>query len=618
MRIGRYRLKRQLGRGGMGAVYLAEDEHLGRTVAVKVLATELSKSRTYVERFHREARAAARLNHPHIVSAIDVGQDGFRHYFVMEYIDGEMLRRRLNVRGPLSESEALDVCEKVAMALEHASAHGIIHRDIKPENIMIDRDGLVKLLDMGLAKDLRDTNTSLTQAGTLIGTPLYASPEQLRGEPDVDARTDIYSLGITLYHMLVGRPPFDGENVAVITLKHLTEEVPSPRLDRPEISEDTARLVWRMTRPRRDDRYQAASDLLVDIRRVMRGERIAGPSTTLEGGRRLQRRKGTHRRPRLRHLAVGLAVIAIAAALLILAWLFSRPPPAARPTATTTTARMGVTSSAPLPASTVSPLEDERPGTAPTPPAALDTESAPTPPVAPGQLPPRPPLDAGTENLGRLTGLEFKPPDDRVIFEDRPEFNLEERLTAEAWVKVRTFDSLGTIVQKASADSRWGDQSYGLTVGMDQRIYFMASGEDEWFRLGSRPLKPGVLIHIAATFDEGKVRLFINGEQHEERNWSLRRLQPSREGPLVLGNTASKKRQAFDGRIYQVRISSTTRYLENFKPSRRLEKDEESVLVTWMEEGSGQAVRAWLGGGEAQPWSGRITGAQWITDPWRP
>lgn len=292
-KLGRYRLLKPIGRGGMGTVFLAEDENLKREVALKVLAPKLAGNQRFVERFHREAKAAAALSHPNIVSAIDVDEASGHHFFVMEYIDGEMLKKIVDRSGPMSEEKALSICEQVAKALEHACSHQIIHRDIKPENIMLNSEGVVKLTDMGLAKNIEDQNATLTVAGTMIGTPHYASPEQIRGDTDVDGRSDIYSLGVTLFHILTGRPPFEGETGALISSQHLNSEVPSIREARPDVSETLVHLVWKMTRREREDRYQTPGDLLEEIEAIKENEDITGMAQgDVKGkGRRRPRRR---------------------------------------------------------------------------------------------------------------------------------------------------------------------------------------------------------------------------------------------------------------------------------------------------------------------------------------
>src|SRR5438034_9653087 len=219
--ISRYRILEKLGSGGMGEVYLAEDTRLGRKVALKLLAAELTQNRDRLSRFDQEAYAASALNHPNILTIYEMGDEAGRHYIATEFVDGETLRRRLS-GPPMDLSEVLSVGIQMAGALEEAHAAGIIHRDIKPENIMIRRNGHIKMLDFGLAKltetlsaDEPDTEAVTraqvrTDAGVVLGTSQYMSPEQARGLP-VDARTDIWSFGVVLYEMVAGRAPFTGD-----------------------------------------------------------------------------------------------------------------------------------------------------------------------------------------------------------------------------------------------------------------------------------------------------------------------------------------------------------------------------------------------------------------------
>ncbi|MBI2190903.1 MAG: serine/threonine protein kinase [Planctomycetes bacterium] len=270
--LGRYRLMERLGMGGMGTVYKAIDVPLNRVVALKILSTQLATDQKYVERFLREARSAAALNHPNIVGALDVGQEGKFFYFTMEFIDGTTIQQRLKAQGKFSGAEALNIVLQVAQALQHASSKNIIHRDIKPDNIMITSGGEVKLTDLGLAKAVDNQDATITQAGRMLGTPHYASPEQIRGELTIDGRTDIYSLGMTLYHMVVGSPAFDGATAAVITVKHLNEAFPDPKAACPELSDELSHVLRKMTQKVVADRYSSAQELIEDLESVRRGE----------------------------------------------------------------------------------------------------------------------------------------------------------------------------------------------------------------------------------------------------------------------------------------------------------------------------------------------------------
>jgi serine/threonine-protein kinase len=259
--LGHYRLVREIGSGGMGVVYEAEDIHLRRRVAIKFLSPEYSRDSTAKERFLREARTASALDDPNICTVHDVGESDGRLYIVMAYYEGETLKERL-ARGPLPMVEARQVAVQVARALARAHEAGIVHRDIKPANVMLTRRGEVKVLDFGIAKMRGDT--TLTRAGSSPGTPAYMSPEQARGEP-VDGRTDLWALGALLYEMLAGRRPFPGEDEQAVLYAILTCEPEPLHRMRPEVPMALARMVARTLAKQPGERYQSAAELLSDL-----------------------------------------------------------------------------------------------------------------------------------------------------------------------------------------------------------------------------------------------------------------------------------------------------------------------------------------------------------------
>ena len=276
--ISRYRIIEKLGAGGMGEVFLAEDTKLGRKVALKLLAEELTQNRDRLSRFDQEAYAASALNHPNILTIYEMGDEGGRHFIATEFIDGITLRKRLG-GVPMDLAEVLDIAIQVAGALEEAHAAGIVHRDIKPENIMIRRNGHVKVLDFGLAKlterpDTEETDTEAitralvqTDAGVVLGTSQYMSPEQARGKP-VDARTDIWSLGVVLYEMACGRAPFTGETKTdVIVAIAKTDPVPMARFA-PNAPAEFEWIVMKALRKNVDERYQTVKELESDLKKL--------------------------------------------------------------------------------------------------------------------------------------------------------------------------------------------------------------------------------------------------------------------------------------------------------------------------------------------------------------
>ena len=267
-----YQILGKLGAGAMASVYKARQLSLDREVAIKVLPKRLSENPEYVERFYKEGKAAARLNHNNIVQAIDVGSASGYHYFVMEYVKGRTVYDDLAKGKVYAESEALDIAIQIAEALQHAHERGLIHRDVKPKNIMLTEEGVAKLADMGLAREAEDQAAAQMEAGRAYGTPYYIAPEQIRGELDIDYRADIYSLGATLYHMVTGRVPFDAPTPSAVMHKHLKEVLVPPDHINPELSTGLAEVVEMMMAKNRDERYLTATGLLEDLRSVYRGE----------------------------------------------------------------------------------------------------------------------------------------------------------------------------------------------------------------------------------------------------------------------------------------------------------------------------------------------------------
>ncbi|MGN6543828.1 MAG: serine/threonine-protein kinase [Aureliella sp.] len=271
-RLGQYTILRMLGRGGMADVYFGMHEGLHRPAAVKVLRPSLAGDQSNLQRFMQEARAAASLVHPNIVQVYDVGQDelpghGLVRYIAQEYVAGTNLRQYLEQNGALSVRVALSVLLQTLAALKKSSSAGIVHRDIKPENILLNSDGDVKVTDFGLARLLHD-DPKLTRAGTTLGTPMYMSPEQLQNG-EVDVRSDLYSLGVTLYHMLAGKPPFSGETPLALAMQHVQAQPPNLRELRPDVPKALAQLVERLLAKEPQRRFAGPDEVL----EFMRSER---------------------------------------------------------------------------------------------------------------------------------------------------------------------------------------------------------------------------------------------------------------------------------------------------------------------------------------------------------
>src|ERR1051325_9532779 len=264
---GRYRIERKLGAGGMADVYLAEDQELGRRVAIKILNDRHAADDSFIERFRREAKNAAGLSHPNIVSIYDRGEAEGTYYIAMEYLDGRSLKELILSRGPAPVSVAIDYARQILSALRFAHRNGIVHRDIKPHNVLDDGEGHVKVTDFGIA---RAGASQMTEEGSIIGTAQYLSPEQARGT-QVDQTSDLYSLGIVLYEMLTGNVPFSGDRPVEIAMKHLSA-TPEPLTEvRSDIPGSLEHVVLRALAKDPAARYQSADEMDADLERVGRG-----------------------------------------------------------------------------------------------------------------------------------------------------------------------------------------------------------------------------------------------------------------------------------------------------------------------------------------------------------
>jgi serine/threonine-protein kinase len=342
--VDRFEITRKLGEGGMGAVYEARHTLIGKRVAIKILLDKYAQKESVIARLQQEARLASSIGHPNIVDITDFGktEDG-RTFVVMEYLDGESLAQLIGREGPLAPERALQISRQVSDALTAAHAKGIIHRDIKPENVfLIQRDGreFVKVVDFGISKHVKpgeeEETPRLTQTGMVLGTPLYMSPEQARGEDSLDQRIDIYALGVILYEMVTNEVPFRGTNYLGIISQVLTQDVVPPRLLRPDlaISEACERVILKAMAKSRDERYATMADLTADLDRLLSGDQnvvasipLAGVASALPAGARGPTLRGITTQIGRRQVplpAVVAGLVVLVGAGFGVAWLLTR------------------------------------------------------------------------------------------------------------------------------------------------------------------------------------------------------------------------------------------------------------------------------------------------------
>jgi len=330
---GRYEIEELVGTGGMSSVYRARDTVLERRVALKVLHEHFSADPEYVERFRREARAIARLNHPNIVTVIDRGEFGNRQFIVFEHIPGENLKEVVEREGQLPVAQALALTHQIARGLAFAHEHGVVHRDVKPQNVLLDESGTAKVTDFGIARSL-DPGEELTQTGALLGTSDYIAPEQASGQP-VDARTDQYSLGVLLYELLTGEVPYPADSFMAVAMRHLRDPVPSVRERRPDVPERVDEIVARAMAKRPEDRFPSTEAITAAIEAALADDagEGAGPNEATGVLRRVERpspdRSAARPRPRprqkRRHFApLLLALLVVGAGAVVLGLVLAR------------------------------------------------------------------------------------------------------------------------------------------------------------------------------------------------------------------------------------------------------------------------------------------------------
>jgi serine/threonine-protein kinase len=313
---GRYELLELIGKGGMSSVYKAHDRLLDRQIAVKILHPHFTEDEEYVERFRREARAVAQLSHPNIVTVIDRGEDEGRQYIVFEYVEGENLKQLLERTGPMPVRDALLLALQMARALAFAHGRGLVHRDVKPQNVLLNADGQAKMTDFGIARSIDVQGVTIT--GTVLGTSEYIAPEQARGER-VDAQTDVYSLGVVLYELLVGGVPYEGETFVTVALKHVNEPVPPVLERRPDVPPRVALAVERAMAKSADERFSSMQELVDELEGCLDELDPGDEQATMISRRPVAAQQARQPRRRKRRLGVLWPIAAVLAVLAVAA-----------------------------------------------------------------------------------------------------------------------------------------------------------------------------------------------------------------------------------------------------------------------------------------------------------
>src|SRR5213592_296557 len=311
---GRYRLESKLGSGGMSTVYLARDSTLERWVAVKVMHREMSDQPDQIERFRREARAVAQLSHPNVVAVIDAGEDGGYPYIVLEYVEGETLKQRIDRLGRLPADEAVAYAIEVGRGLAAAHARRMVHRDVKPQNVLIDSDGRAKVTDFGIAHALDVDGMTIT--GTIMGSSNYIAPEQARGEP-VDEQSDVYSLGCVLYELLTGEVPFDGDNFVAVAMRHVNDPVPTVGEVRPDVPPHLDWAIRCAMAKDNDDRFTSMSEFAAELEACYAELDGAEGATVVVPPRRPPRAPRARRERRRRSRVLPFVLLGVGLAALI-------------------------------------------------------------------------------------------------------------------------------------------------------------------------------------------------------------------------------------------------------------------------------------------------------------
>ncbi|MDX1946189.1 MAG: protein kinase [Pirellulaceae bacterium] len=608
--LGGYTILDRIGAGGMGQVFKAQHRRMDRIVAIKMLPAAMTKDAAAVARFEREARAAAKLNHPNIVTAYDADQANGAHFLVMEYVEGTDLSVLVKKHGTLAGSKALNYILQAAKGLEFAHKKGVVHRDIKPANLLVDSEGTVKILDMGLARIDAGGDAAaqgeLTSTGAVMGTVDYMAPEQALSTKGVDGRADVYSLGCTLYYLLAGKCTYDGDTLMGKLLAH--REAPIPQLSDVQagVSAEVQAIFAKMVAKKADDRYQSMTELIADLERAISGQsapgNLAPPAGGTDAGLTSFFQQGAAGpAPKTKNFPAGEVTVALPAATYAVTGpaansVAQQPPKKAAPqVALYGLIGGGVLSlvgiplvlwlalsggeQPPQPAIPVAKLQPAVPSTK-SPPAVQN----PTPTVA-------------TPPAGRFA-LQFSQRHHRV---EAPNIglNVGSPFTIEVYITPGNLPTNHDYYGQLAGISR----EFHLQQKVDRWLFYSTHNTAE----SSNPLVPNRRVHLAGVRSAEKRQLFVDGQLAGEFNEPLNKVRrdPSKAPePLVL----ESPRPNLTLRIDQLRISQTARYTQNFTPPPQFAADAQTLVLYQFSEGTGTILTDSSGKGH----HGQITGASWV------
>jgi len=635
--LGNYLVLDKLGQGGMGMVLKAEHRRMKRIVALKVLAPRVTKSPDMLARFQREVQAAARLDHPHIVAAYDADEAGGTHFLVMQFVDGSDLLSLVQKKGPLPVDQALHCVLQAARGLEYAHQQGIIHRDIKPANLLLDHRGQIKILDMGLARIEGEVGTQagLTSTGAVMGTVDYMAPEQARSTRSADARSDIYSLGITLWFLLVARPAYNGESITERLLAHQNDPLPSLRASRSDVPPAIEAIFQRMIAKQPSERYQSMSEVVAALEGVTGGADDVALSVVARGGS-----EDTRLNAFLENLPDQPGIPAGATLQQPFTKAAAQSPaadaaPAAGPTRRLSASSLPVSPSAQTPASRLSNIwhGDRRvrygaagmavvllcallwlalrpsPDRPPPPraasdnPALADSSPGSARRRAAGPGPATRPI--ASDSATSAGALWFDGVDDYVEVSGLT-YDSTRDTTVEVWVTPRRLTPSANLVTWLGP--RWislyvGDGGWGISR--------LGDGTSDVFWYPAHTGKPG-RTHLAGVWTRNELRLYVNGTPVDLIKVDFH-AGPTTSG-LYLGGVAPGQLshpgdRFFEGTLHSVRISRGARYSAEFTPPARFDRTGDTLVLYQFDEQTGDVLNDSSGNRH----HGQINGAQWTT-----